>query len=441
MAKLAQNVAKYNVVAKLDATGTVEKPDVIGAVFGQTEGLLGNDLDLRELQRTGRIGRIEVNITTANGKSTGTIIIPSSLDAAETTLIAASLETIERVGPCDAKIKVEKVEDLRDHKRDYVVNRAKELLSSLSDKSVETEEISERIKEAVRVEEIIELHGLPAGPGVLESDTMIFCEGRADVLNLLRNGVKTGVAVGGTSANIPEEVKKIAKEKTTIAFLDGDRGGDLILKELQGMGIDIDFVARAPEGKEVEELTKKEVHKAIREKVAIGQAKYISEQKPERHEQRSEFRRDDRRDFRRDSRRDDRRDDRREDRREERRDDSHERKEGFFRKRPAKIADDVKAKLSSTLQDVLGTHAACIFNENMEILGRVPSSELENALRSVRNIHAIVIDDAVNNAMIQKVQRYGVKVVVATSVEGMIRSEVTVMSQKDLEGGSEASTQ
>ena len=69
MAKLAQNFAKYLIHARLQAKGIVEKPDVIGAIFGQTEGLLGADMDLRELQRTGRVGRIEVDVKNNKGFS------------------------------------------------------------------------------------------------------------------------------------------------------------------------------------------------------------------------------------------------------------------------------------------------------------------------------------------------------------------------------------
>jgi len=48
--------------AKIEIEGVVDKPDVVGAIFGQTEGLLGEDLDLRELQRTGRVGRIQIAV-------------------------------------------------------------------------------------------------------------------------------------------------------------------------------------------------------------------------------------------------------------------------------------------------------------------------------------------------------------------------------------------
>jgi len=109
MGKISPVSAKYIVHATIDIDGVVERPDVIGAIFGQTEGLLGADLELRELQRSGRIGRIEVNVDTSSGKSRGTIIIPSSLDKAETSIVGAALEVIQRIGPCNSKIRVHKM--------------------------------------------------------------------------------------------------------------------------------------------------------------------------------------------------------------------------------------------------------------------------------------------------------------------------------------------
>jgi len=260
---------KYLIHAKIEANGVVERPDVVGAIFGQTEGLLGEDLDLRELLKTGRIGRINVNISSNHGKSSGTITIPSSLDRIETSIIGAALETIDRVGPCEAKIKVEKIEDVRDEKRKFVIERAKALLERFEETALETQEITERVKKSVRLEEIGEYKGLPAGPGVQNSDAIVVVEGRADVLNLLRAGIRNVIAVEGT--NIPPAVAELCKNKTVTAFLDSDRGGDLILKELLQV-TDVDFVARPPQGRSVEDLTRKEIIKALREKIPVEQA-------------------------------------------------------------------------------------------------------------------------------------------------------------------------
>ena len=263
---------KYLIYAQIDASGVVERPDVVGAIFGQTEGLLGDDLDLRELQRTGRIGRISVTVNSKNGRSRGAITIPSSLDKIETAVLGASLETIDRVGPCEAKITVTKIEDVRTLKRNYVVDRAKELVRSMfTDVLPESQEITEEVKESIRIKEISKYgkENLPAGPNIDDSDAIIVVEGRADVLNLLRYGIRNTIAVEGTS--IPKAIVNLSKEKTVTAFVDGDRGGELILKELMQVA-EVDYVARAPSGKEVEDLTKKETIKALRNKIPVEQA-------------------------------------------------------------------------------------------------------------------------------------------------------------------------
>ncbi len=286
--KAPSDTTKYLIYAEIVAEGVVERPDVVGAIFGQTEGLLGDDLDLRELQKTGRIGRIEVKIESKGGKSYGEIKVPSSLDKIETAILAAALETIERVGPCSAKIKVRKIEDVRATKRKKIVDRAKDILRELFEEpEIESEKIVDLVRQAIRTEEIIEYgeDKLPAGPVIDESDAIIVVEGRADVLNLLKHGIKNVIAVEGT--NIPKTIVELSKKKTVTAFLDGDRGGDLILKELLQVA-DVDYVARAPEGKGVEDLTQKEIVKALRNKVPIEQVHILKHREEKPKEQKEE---------------------------------------------------------------------------------------------------------------------------------------------------------
>lgn len=262
---------KYLIHAQINANGIVEKPDVVGAIFGQTEGLLSNDLDLRELQRTGRIGRIQVMIHSNGGRAKGEIVIPSSLDRVETAILAASLETINRVGPCEAEIHTIKVEDVRAVKREQVVNRAKEIYKNMIESaSPASMRMIEEVREAMRVHEISEYgeDKLPAGPSIHTSDAIIVVEGRSDVLNLLKYGIKNTVAVEGVS--VPQSIGDLSKKRTTTAFVDGDRGGELILKELLQIG-DVDYITRAPKGKEVEDLEKDEVLVALRDKVPTAQ--------------------------------------------------------------------------------------------------------------------------------------------------------------------------
>ncbi len=265
------NAAKYLIKARIEADGIVERPDVVGAIFGQTEGLLGEELDLRDLQKSGRIGRIEVEVRGEKGKSEGEIRIPSSLDQVETSILAAALETIDRVGPCRARVEIMGIEDIRATKRQRVIERAQQLLQQLIEQSKKvSEDIIKTVRENVEIEEIIsygEDH-LPAGPNVDKTDAIIVVEGRSDVINLLKHGFKNTIALNGT--NVPKTIIELSKKKIVTAFLDGDRGGDLILKELLQVA-DIDFVARAPQGYEVEELTYKQIVKALRNKMPLEQ--------------------------------------------------------------------------------------------------------------------------------------------------------------------------
>ncbi|MDS0299713.1 DNA primase DnaG [Halogeometricum sp. S1BR25-6] len=261
------DTAKYLIHAAITTDGVVERSDVVGAIFGQTEGLLGEELDLRDLQQSSKVGRIDVQIESENGQSFGSVTIASSLDKVKTAILAASLETITRVGPCQSDVRVTDIEDVREAKRREVVDRAKELLSTSFDDSVMTStEILDEVKESVRVEDITEFEGLPAGPRVLDSDAIVVVEGRADVLTLLRYGVKNAVGVEGT--NVPEAVAELTYDRTVTAFLDGDRGGELILRELSQVG-DVDYVAFAPDGQSVEDLQRHEVMSALRNKVAF----------------------------------------------------------------------------------------------------------------------------------------------------------------------------
>ena len=271
MAKTYIDTVKYLIKAHVEIDGIVEKPDVVGALFGQTEGLLDEELDLRELQKSGRIGRIEVDLEVKTGKSIGTITVPSSLDKVETSILSAALETVDRVGPCEAKIKVEGIEDTREEKRTVLVGRAKDILQSMmGDMTPESKEISEKIRSDVKTSELQEYgpDKLAAGPDVDTADHLVIVEGRADVITLLKCDIKNVICLQGKK--IPKTVISLVKDKEVTIFVDGDRGGDLVVKQLADEA-KVDFVAKAPDGKEVEELTKKEVMQCIRRKLPFDQ--------------------------------------------------------------------------------------------------------------------------------------------------------------------------
>ena len=259
------DTTKYLIHARIAANGIVERSDVVGAVFGQTEGLLGDELDLRDLQESSKVGRIDVEISSENGQSFGELTIATSLGKAETAILAASLETINRVGPCRADIEVTAIEDIRAAKRREIVDRAKELLATAFDETgVSGADLVDDVRDSARVADVVDYEGLPAGPRVESSDAVIVVEGRADVRQLLAYGIKNAIAVEGT--DVPDAVADLTAERTTTVFVDGDRGGELILRELLQVG-DIDFVAFAPPDRSVEDLSRSDVINRLRQKV------------------------------------------------------------------------------------------------------------------------------------------------------------------------------
>lgn len=412
MGKIAPVSAKYIVHSTIQIDGVVDRPDVIGAVFGQTEGLLGSDLELRELQRSGRIGRIEVNLNTAGGKTLGEITIPSSLDKAETCIVAAAMEVIQRIGPCNAKLEIKKIEDVRVSKRIFVLERAKELLRNLADTILpDSQELADEVSQSVRVMEVQEYgkDRLPAGPSIDESDEIIIVEGRADVLNLLKHGFKNGIAMNGTS--VPQTVRDLCGKKTVTAFVDGDRGGDLIIRELMNVA-EIDFVCKAPDGKEVEEITKKEIHKALRGRIAAEQVRMEITQRGSSDEEKKKPLLQQKRPFV----------------------PPPSPKPGFQRAPPPRtLAPGEKEKFKSALDDLFGTRGAYLLDKDLNVLGKVPVSELNATVRSVSNVFAVVLDGPVERDLLKAAEMANARYLV--SVESRVRGEesrVAVLTDAEL---------
>lgn len=267
MGKTYIETIKYMIVADFEVNGLVERPDVIGAIFGQSEGLLGSNLDIKELQQNGKIGRIEIEYNQNNNKVRGILKLPCSVSMVETAIIAASIESVEKVGPCDAVFRVKQIEDTRGVKRQQIKSRAIELLGRLMQEEIpDTRELMDEIMDTFKTKDIIQYGSekLAAGPTIESSNEIIVVEGRADVMNLLRYGFTNVIATGG--ARIPRTLEEICKKKTVTIFLDGDRGAEIQQQQLL-KSIKVDYIARAPDGKEVEELTQKEINQALRRKI------------------------------------------------------------------------------------------------------------------------------------------------------------------------------
>ncbi len=360
---------KYVISAKFEIEGVVEKPDVIGAVFGQTEGLFGPELDLRELQKSGRIGRIEIDLQSKQDKTTGTITIPTSLDRVSTALIASSIESINRVGPCASKVTLDKIEDVREARRKIIIDRAKEILHKWNiDSMPSVDEVFKEVSDTQKAGKVGKYgsEDLPAGPDLNSAKEIIVVEGRADIINLMRCGLTNTVALEG--AKVPEGVKKICKEKEATALLDGDRGGDLILKELIQV-TNVKYVARAPRGKEVEELNCKEITAALDAKVPIGDV-----YKPKREKPKIEF--------------------------------------------PKEIAETAKA-LEGTLEAVL-------LNDKFEQTERLPVSQLAERLQEIEGIDTIVFDGIITQRIVDVAGDKNIKRIIASRISDAVKPSLTV---------------
>jgi len=378
LGKIYIDSVKYQIHANIEVSGLVDKPDVIGAIFGQTEGLLGDELEMRELQKTGRIGRIEAELEHKNGKTVGKIIVPSGLGMVETAIIAAALETVDRVGPYDAKITVEKIEDTRDAKRRYLIDRAKELLSKmLTEEIPDTKDVIEKVKSELRISDVRQYgrDKLPAGPDIDESEEIIVVEGRADVLNLLKHGIKNVIAIGGN--RIPRTIVELSKRKTTTLFVDGDRGGDLIIREMLQKA-DIDYITKAPDGKEVEELTQKEILKALRRKIPADEyAEHVGLKKAEA-KRKAQMTKEEK---------------------------AAERKE-------QEQAPPVPEEYMKMFEELKGSLTARVLDENGNIIAEVPVREIWKKLKELEGAHAIIMDGIVTQRLVDAAAAKNVKYLV-----------------------------
>jgi DNA primase len=261
-------IVKYHVKLSFDVDGLVERADIIGAIFGQTEGLLGPEMNLNELQRVSKVGRIEVNTSSSTNTTKGNALLPMSTDIDTCALIAAAIESIDKVGPFDCKFTLDSIDDIRASKKEDIVKRAKEIKQKWSTKSVsEGDSMLKDVHEGDTGK--LTTYGkekLTCSDGIFDSPWIILVEGRADVINLLRAGYDNALAIEG--AKIDESIKELCdKKEKVVAFLDGDRAGGFILKELKSL-VRLDVELRAPTGVEVEELTPQQIDDILKDTAA-----------------------------------------------------------------------------------------------------------------------------------------------------------------------------
>lgn len=361
------SVVKYHVRLKFEVDGVVEKADLIGAIFGQTEGLFGPEMNLNELQKTWKVGRIEISLDVKGDKTHGEVLIPMSTDVSTAALIAAAVEGVDKVGPCAARFTLLSMEDVRAAKRKAIAGRAKAIVKEWASRSIsEGEELLKDIIDSARRAKLINYgkEGLPAGPGIRASDDVILVEGRADVINLLRAGYDNVIAIEGTK--IPNTIIKLSKEKKTTAFLDGDRGGDLILKELTQVA-KVDRVVRAPHGREVEDLTPVEIIELLKELPAKRpEAPLEPQQQP-----------------------------------------------------LVKKARELHPSINETLE-------AIILDEELNQITRVPVNELVQRLESTQGAKHVIFDGIVTQRLVDIATKVGVNTIVGHRIGDVAKAETSI---------------
>lgn len=382
-------IVKYLVRLKFEVDGVVERADVIGAIFGQTEGLFGPEMNLNELQKSWKVGRIEINLESKNDRTKGEVIVPMSTDIGTAALIAAAVESVDKVGPCSARFNLGGIEDVRATKRKQIVDRAKLIVRDWSSKtSSEGENVLKDVTESTKRARVINygLENLPAGPGVFSSELVFLVEGRADVVLFLRAGIENVVALEGTS--VPDSIIELGKKKRLIAVLDGDRGGDLIEKELAQV-VRVEKVIRAPTGKEVEDLTPIDV---------------INMLKAERLETAP----------------------------------TGSRKEGPAERAPERAQEEpeepVVVKARELYPNLNGTLEAVLLDQGLQEVGRVPISELVQKMEGSNGVQFLIFDGIVTQRLVESAARVGVKGIIGhrTGELNNVPDDVRVGTFRDL---------
>lgn len=292
-----------------------------------------------------------------------------------TALIASSIESINRVGPCASKVTLEKIDDVREARRKIIIDRAKEILHKWTIETMPSvDEVFKEVSDTLKLGKV-EKYGsdeLPAGPELASAKEIIVVEGRADIINLMRCGLLNTVALEG--AKVPESIKKLCKEKEATALLDGDRGGDLILKELQQV-TDVKFVARAPRGKEIEECNCKEIFGALEARVPLFEQPQPQPSRPARKE---------------------------------------------------KVKVELPKEVAEMIKTLDGTLEALLLNDKQEVIERLPVSQLAEKLQQAEGVDTIVFDGIITQRIVDIASEKNIKRIIASRVSDAVKPSLTV---------------
>jgi DNA primase len=394
-------IVKYHVKLEFEVDGIVEKADIIGAIFGQTEGLLGPEMNLNELQKVSKVGRIEVNVDTKSNTTKGDALLPMSTDISTAALISAAIESIDKVGPFQGKFLLVGIDDIRAIKKKVIVDRAKKIIQEWATKTIsEGEEMLRDVYDASKPGKLTTFGKaqLACGTGVFDSPYIILVEGRADVINLLRAGFDNSIAIEG--AKIDETITNLTSGKKVIAFLDGDRAADLILKELQGL-VKIDKVLRAPDGKEVEECTPLEISEILKDVIEpTGEQSDV----PVRHQRNIKKSKN-----------------------YENNNTAYEASSNLNNDDNAVDDPQIASVIKEVYPQINETLEAMILDNSMQVLLKIPVSEIIKRLDSLEGARFLVLDGIITQRLIDAAYRAGIEFVVGHRMAELKKSpEITV---------------
>jgi DNA primase len=230
---------------------------------------------------------------------------------------------------------------------------------------------------------------LPAGPALEGSKDIFVVEGRADIINLMRCGIFNTVALEG--AKVPDSIKKITKEKNATALLDGDRGGDLIQKELLQV-TNVKFVGRAPRGKEIEECNCKEINEAIENKVAVSELKEGAGSKSQQQQQTPP--------------------------------------QPPAPKKAPVVHERVKVEVPETVAQaakaLVGTLEAVLLNDKLELIERLPVSQLAEKLQQITGVDTVVFDGIITQRIVDIAGDKNIKRIVASRLSEAVKPALNV---------------
>jgi DNA primase len=211
------------------------------------------------------------------------------------------------------------------------------------------------------------------------------------------------IAVGGT--NVPKTVVDLTKERITTAFVDGDRGGELILKELLQTA-DIDFVARAPQTREVEEIPQKLVMKSLKNKIPAEQyaemydiAMFKDEEKEESKKKSKES----------------------------------NNKSSSSSSKKSSSSKSKSTDYFSILDDVSGTLKAVLLDKKDKEMKKIPVRELTDELKKSKNIETVVFDGIITQRLLDIAHNKNIKTVVGMKMGNVVKTpkSVKVVTKKN----------